>query len=166
MAATQLAKKSTVARQSARAKLTFQPGQLTQLLESHVTTLKQLRSDVHEHVQQQQFHDLILAMRACSPRLTLQALHDRFNGVSCPLAQKLTAATILLELWQHLGKRARNSTTGAKLTKLEKAFKELEDAQPPQQEAPPPPPARAVPRILSVNHDTMEATVSNSELGA
>eukprot|EP00971_Amphidinium_carterae_P296993 5900144-Amphidinium_carterae.1 len=133
---TQLAaKKVATAKQSARAKLTFQPGQLTEILQRHVTALKGLRTDVHEHVQQQQCHEVILQIRACSPRLTPQALHDGFQAVSAPLAQKLTAATILLELWQNLGKRARNSTTGARHTKLEKAFK----AQPPHQEAPPHP---------------------------
>eukprot|EP00971_Amphidinium_carterae_P218010 4328069-Amphidinium_carterae.1 len=101
---------------------------------------------------------LILALRRCSARITLQGLVDGMKDLNCQSHQKKVAAACLMDLWQHLQKRAKNSTSGARLTELQKAFKEMvvDDCQVP----PPPAPKK---RLVSINHTSMAAVISRGD---
>eukprot|EP00971_Amphidinium_carterae_P149387 2961798-Amphidinium_carterae.1 len=75
--------------------------------------------------------------------------------------QKEIAAKCIAETWVTINKKLRNSPVGSRLTALEKAFRELENPR----EAPAPvedvPADRPLRRVLSVNHDTMHAVVTD-----
>eukprot|EP00971_Amphidinium_carterae_P188783 3747401-Amphidinium_carterae.1 len=101
---------------------------------------------------------LILDLRRCSARVTLQGLVDGMKDLNCQSHQKKVAAACLMDLWQHLQKRAKNSTSEARLTDREKAFKKMvvADCQVP----PPPAPKK---RLVSINHASMSAVISTQQ---
>eukprot|EP00971_Amphidinium_carterae_P213297 4233260-Amphidinium_carterae.1 len=70
-------------KQAARAKLTFQEGQLTALLKAHIGAVSTLWHDVHLDIKQSVCADLVLEMRKCSPRVTAAVLQDAMADLPC-----------------------------------------------------------------------------------
>eukprot|EP00971_Amphidinium_carterae_P329835 6462548-Amphidinium_carterae.1 len=122
-----MASKATATKvQSARAKLAFQPGQLTAILKKHMTVIQALRADTHVDIQQQLIGELLLDMRRASSRVTAGALVEAMKELSCKPEAKTLAAACIITVWQRVLKRLKYATSGARLSDMEKAFRDLE----------------------------------------
>eukprot|EP00971_Amphidinium_carterae_P087576 1732797-Amphidinium_carterae.1 len=68
-------------KQAARAKLTFQEGQLTAMLKEHIGAVTALKLDVHMDIKQRVCAELVLQMRRCSPRVTAPVLQEAMSDL-------------------------------------------------------------------------------------
>eukprot|EP00971_Amphidinium_carterae_P118620 2350178-Amphidinium_carterae.1 len=65
-------------------------------------------------------------MRRASPRITQAGLMDAMSDLNARPAAKKVATTLVLEVWQRIVKRLKYATSGARLSKVEKAFRDMD----------------------------------------